>query len=180
MMFNEWIRGKPSLFNEINKIKPSPFIDEYGAENIDLLYKIKYGYRTVPKSIENLTIPELARILAISFGDNWNNKYTLLKEGLLLGVDSKTIVDETIKDDTIRVSNTNQINKVSAFNDDSLTTNDSNEDTVNDDIQKNISKNMVTTHSNMKAIQSQLELLKSNFIESVLDDVSRVISLSIY
>lgn len=180
MMFNEWIRGKPSLFSEINKIKPSSFIDEYGAENIDLLYKVKYGYRTVPKSIENLSVPELARILVTSFGDNWNNKYTLLKENLLLGVDSKTVIDETIRDDTTRVSNTNQLNKVSAFNDDSLSTNDSNEDTVNDDIQKDVSRNTVTTHSNMKAIQSQLELLKSNFIESVLEDVSRVVSLSIY
>ena len=181
MNFNEWIKGKPSLFNEINKIKPFPFIDTYGSENIDLLYKTKYGTRSIPTSIENLTVPELAKLLVTSFGDSWSNKYTLLKDELLLGVDSKTVVDEMVTDDTTRTTNSNQTNKVSAFNDDDLTTNDSSDDVVNDDIQKERSKSVVTTNTNMNAIKSQLELMDSNFIvDTVLKDVSTLVSLSIY
>lgn len=180
MLFNEWIKGKPSLFSEISKIKPFTFISEYGAENIDILYKIKYGNRTVSKSVENLTIPELARILVTEFGDNWDNKYRLLKDELLLGVDSKTVVDETIRDNTTRVSTSNQTTSVSAFNVDDLSTNDSSENTADDMQNKESSKNTVTTHTNMNAIKSQLELLKTNFIDSVLEDVSKVVSLSIY
>lgn len=180
MIFNEWVKGKPSLFSEISKIKPFTFITEYGAENIDTLYKIKYGDRTVSKSVEKLTIPEIARVLVTIFGDNWDNKYRLLKDELLLGVDSKTIVDETIRDNTTRLSKSNQTTAVSAFNVDDLSTNDSSENTENDDMLKESSKNTVTTHTNMNAIKEQLELLKSNFIDSVLEDVSKVISLSIY
>ena len=180
MTFNEWIEGKPSLFDEINKIVFFPFIIANGAETLDLLYKIKYGTRTIPKSIENLTVQELAKILVALFGDSWNNKYTLLTEEMQLGVDSKTIVDETITDDTTRLSTSNQTNKVSAFNEDDLSTNGSNEDNVNDNIQKEHSKNTVTTHTNMNAIKSQLELMNSHFIDSVLEDVSKIVSLSIY
>lgn len=180
MIFNEWAKGKPSLFNEISKIKPFTFITEYGAENIDILYKVKYGNRAVSNSIEKLTIPELARILVTVFGDNWENKYRLLKEELLLGVDSKTVVDETIKDNTTRLSKSNQTTSVSAFNVNDLSTNDSSENTSDDMQNKESSKNTVTTHKNMNAIKTQLELLKSNFIDSVLEDVSKVISLSIY
>lgn len=180
MIFNEWIKDKPSLFSEINKIKPFTFITEYGAENVDILYKIKYGNRTVSKSVEKLTIPELARILVTQFGDNWENKYRLLKDELLLGVDSKTVIDETIRDNTTRMSASNQTTSVSAFNVDDLSTNDSSENTANDDVQKESSKNTVTTHTNMNAIKTQLELLKTSFIDSVLEDVSKVVSLSIY
>lgn len=180
MLFNEWVEGKPSLFNEISKIKTFTFITECGAENIDVLYKMKYGNRTVSKNVEKLTIPELARILVTQFGDNWENKYRLLKEDLLLGVDSKTVIDETIRDNTTRTSTSNQINSVSAFNVDDLSTNDSSENAANDDMQKESSKNTVTTHINMNAIKAQLELLKSNFIDSVLEDVSKIVSLSIY
>lgn len=180
MFFNEWIKGKPSLFSEISKIKPFTFITECGAENIDILYKVKYGNRTVSKNVENLTIQELARILVTQFGDNWENKYRLLKDELLLGVDSKTVIDETIRDNTTRLNTSNQITSVSAFNVDDLSTNDSSENTTNDDVQKESSKNTVTTHTNMNAIKEQLELLKSSFIDSVLEDVSKIVSLSIY
>lgn len=180
MKYVEWIEGKSSLFNEIYKIKQYPFIVIYGAENIDLLYKVKYGDREVAKSIEKLTMHELAIILVTIFGDSWNKKYTLLNDELMLGVDSKTVVDETLKDDTTRVSINNQTNKVSAFNDEELTTNDKDEDVINDDIQKESKKNTVTKNYNMNAIKSQLDLFKSHFIDDVLKDVSTIISLSIY
>lgn len=180
MIFNEWIEGKPSLFGEINNISFFPFIIANGAETLDLLYKIKYGTRTISKSIEKLTVQELAKILVALFGDNWKNKYTLLTDEMLLGVDSKIAVDETITDDTTRLSISNQTNKVSAFNEDDLSTNDSNENNVNDSIQKEYRKNTVTTHTNMLAIKSQLEIMNSHFIDSVLEDVSKIVSLSIY
>lgn len=180
MTFNEWIDGKPSLWGEINKITSFPFIITNGADTLDLLYKIKYGTRTIPKSIENLNIQELAKILVALFGDSWKNKYTLLTEKMLLGVDSKTILNVTISDDTKRTTISNQTNKVSAFNVDVLSTNDSNEDNVNDNIRKEQNKNAVTTHTNMNAIKSQLDLLNTHFINSVLEDVSKIVSLSIY
>ncbi|MCW7840703.1 hypothetical protein OPU75_00070, partial [Klebsiella pneumoniae] len=101
-------------------------------------------------------------------------------EKMLLGVDSKTILNVTISDDTKRTTISNQTNKVSAFNVDVLSTNDSNEDNVNDNIRKEQNKNAVTTHTNMNAIKSQLDLLNLHFIDSVLEDVSKIVSLSIY
>ena len=175
----EWVEGKPSLFNEIYKMRQYPFIADYGSENIDLLYKMKYGDREVAKNIEKLTIQELARILVAAFGESWNNLYVLIRN-MELGVDSKTVIDETVTDDTTRVSTSNQTNKVSAFNDDDLATNNSDEDTVNDDIKKESKKMTNHTVYNMNAIKSQIELMNDHFIDNVLKDVSRIVSLSIY
>lgn len=163
------------------KIKLLPFIVEYGEENIDTLYKVKYGSRAVAKNIINLTTLEVARILIVSYGDKWNNKYALLK-GMELGVDSKTIVDEKINDDVKRVSSSNQTNQVSAFNDedDDVSTNDVQVDIVNDDVQKDSTKNVIRTHKSMNAIQTQLDLLNSNFIDDVFQDVNKIVFLSIY
>ena len=179
MIFSEWIRGKSGIFTEMIKIKPMVFIYDYGAEKLDTLYKIKYGSRALAKNIISLTSLEVAQILIVSYGDKWENKYSLLKD-IEMGVDSKTIVDETINDDVKRVSSSNQTNQVSAFNDDDVATNDVQVDTINDDVQKDSRKNIVRTHKSMNAIKTQLDLLNSNFIDDVLQDVNKIVFLSIY
>lgn len=178
MLFNEWIRDKNGIFNEMLKIKPLPFVVDYHA--LDTLYKIKYGSRTVAKNIINLSSLDVARIIIVSYGDKWDNKYALLKE-MEMGVDSKTIVDEAINDDVKRVSSSNQTSQVSAFNDDEdVSTNDVQVDIVNDDVKKDSTKNTIKTHKSMNAIKTQLDLLNSNFIEDVFQDVNKIVFLSIY
>lgn len=179
MNFNEWIQDKQGIFAEMIKIEPLTFIGDYGVKNLDTLYKIKYGSRMVAKNVINLTSSEVAHILIASYGDKWNNKYALLK-GMELGVDSKTIEDVATNDDVKRVSSSNQTNQVSAFNDEDVATNDVQVDVINDDIQKDSTKNIVKTHKSINAIKTQLDLLNSNFIDDVLQDVNKIIFLSIY
>lgn len=179
MNFNEWIQDKQGIFKEMLKIKPLPFIVDYEAESLDTLYRLKYGSRAVAKNIINLTPLEVARILIVSYGDKWNNKYDILKD-IEIGVDSKTIVDETVNDDVKRVSSSNQTNQVSAFNDEDVATNDVQLDIVNDDVKKDSTKNTVKTHKSINAIKTQLDLLNSNFIDDVLQDVNKIVFLSIY
>ena len=179
MFFDEWIQDKQGIFIEMLKIKPLAFFADYEAENLDVLYKLKYGSRVVAKNIINLTSSEVARILIVSYGDKWNNKYALLKE-IEKGVDSKTIIDETINDDVKRVSSSNQTNQVSAFNDEEVATNDVQVDIVNDDVKKDSTKNTVKTHKSINAIKTQLDLLNSNFIDDVFQDVNKIVFLSIY
>lgn len=179
MIFNEWIQEKQGIFTAMLKIKPLTFILDYGSENIDTLYKIKYGSRTVAKNIINLDSSEVAHALIASYGDKWDNKYVLLKD-MELGVYSKTIEDEVVNDDVQRVSSSNQTNQVSAFNDDDVATNDVQVDVVNDDVKKDSTKNIVKTHKSINAIKAQLNLLNSNFIDDVLQDVNKIIFLSIH
>ena len=180
MNFNEWIRTN-GIFTEMLKINPLPFFSDYSAESIDTLYKMKYGSRTIAKNIMNLTPLEVARILVTSYGDKWSNKYTLLKE-MEIGVDSKTTIYETVNDDVKRVSSSNQTNQVSAFNDEDedVATNDVQVDSVNDDVKKDTTKNLVKTHKSINAIKTQIDLLNSNFIDDVFQDVNKIVFLSIY
>lgn len=180
MIYNEWIKDKPSLFNAINVNQPSQFITLYGSDKIDLLYKLRYGNKTLPSSLINLTVDELGGIISIVCSDHWNRKYTLLRDEILLGVDSKEIVEESVNDDIIRISNSNSENKISAYNDDELTTNDTDSNIITDDTKKEGTRIITKTNVNMNAIVTQLEILNSNFLDDVLKDVSEIISLSIY
>lgn len=179
MFFSEWIKDKQGIFTEMLKIKPLPFVVDYEAKSLDLFYNLKYGSRTVAKNIANLSSLDVARIIVVSYGDKWNNKYAILKN-MEIGVDSKTIVDETINDDVKRVSSSNQTNQVSAFNDENVATNDVQVDIVNDDVKKDSTKNIVKTHKSINAIKTQLDLLTSNFIDDVFQDVNKIVFLSIY
>lgn len=180
MQFNEWL-GDNSLFTEIQNIEPFSFIESYGATNLDMLYKMSYGTRTIPKSVEKLSVKDVANIIVISYGENWINKHELLTNEILLGVDFKTVENETLSDDTVRTSSSDTTNKVSAYNDDELVTNDNSSDSMNDEALKEINRNRDSTKTSMNAIKSQLELFNSNFIiDVVCKDVSKTVSLSIY
>ena len=65
MLFNEWIKDN-SLFTEINNIEQFPFIEQYGATSLDLLYKMKYGNKKVPSHMIGLTVQEIATIIVTS------------------------------------------------------------------------------------------------------------------
>lgn len=179
MMFNEWIKDN-SLFTEIDSIKPFTFISQHGAKNIDLVYKMSYGSKPIPKNVECLTVNEVANIIVVNYGDSWNNKYNLLKDEILLGVEEKTVLDETVTDEYLRTMSSNQENKVSAFNDDEMSPNDSSNDSLNDKSDKDVNRNREITKTSLNAIKTQLEIFNSNFINIVCKDVSKIVSLSIY
>ena len=180
MIYNEWIEDK-SLFSEINKINPFPFIELHGAEKLDLLYKTKYGNKTIPENIEMLTVVDVAYIIVISYGKSWENKYNLLLNEIQLGVGSSDTIEETVSEDIIRMLDSDNTNKVSAFNSEDLETNDSSVDSVNEDSEKKLIRSREQTNKSFAAIQKQLELFNSNFVVDVVcKDVSKILSLSIY
>lgn len=180
MNFNELLKDN-SLFGTINSIKEFPFITSYGAEKIDLLYKMLYGSRIIPSNVENMSIQDIANVIVVSFGDKWEKQYKLLTDELLAGVESKTVIEESTEDDTDRNLTTTTINKVSAFNEDELTENDGDDEKSNLNETKKSTRNSTNTTTSMKAIKDQLELLTSNFIiDVVMKDVSQLLSLSIY
>ena len=112
---------------------------------------------------------------------NWKNQYKLLVDDLVLGVESKTITNEVVSDDETKNIDSNNENKVSAYNDDELSTNDSSSDNLSEDRQRETDKDIETTKSSLYATKSQLELFDSSFIINVIcKDINELISLPIY
>ena len=180
MIYNEWIKDN-SLFGEINRIKEFPFITSYGAEKLDVVYRFNYGGRPIPSNMETMTVTDVANIIVVSYGESWSNQYSLLKDVILLGVESQIVLDETTKDDIIRISSSKTENEVTAFNTDELSTDNADANTINDDTKKDSSRNNTSKKVSMTAIKQQLELFNSSFIKDiVLRDVSTILSLSIY
>lgn len=180
MIYNEWIEDK-SLFSEINNIESFPFIELYGVEKLDLLYKVNYGNKIISKNIESLTVSDVANIIVISHATSWKNQYDLLMNEIRLGVESVNTIEETVSEDMLRILDSDNINKVSAFNSEDLTMNDSNVDSVNEDSEKKLIRNREQANKSFTAIQKQLELFNSSFVVDVVcKDVSKILSLSIY
>ena len=180
MIFKEWVQEN-SFFGTINSIREFPFITAYGADKMDLIYKMLYGSRFIPSNVENMSVNDVAAVVVASFGDKWSKQYNLIENELLPGVDSKTTTEESTEDDTDRNITTIRDNKVSAFNSDEMTENDSDDENSTLSEKKNSTKSNTTTTTSLKAIQDQLDLLKSDFIiDVIMKDVSRLLSLSIY
>lgn len=95
-------------------------------------------------------------------------------------MEEKTVLDETVTDEYLRTMSSNQENKVSAFNDDEMSPNDSSNDSLNDKSDKDVNRNREITKTSLNAIKTQLEIFDSNFINIVCKDVSKIVSLSIY
>ena len=84
-------------------------------------------------------------------------------------------------DGEIKTVDSNNENKVSAYNDDELSTNDSSSDNSSEDKQRESDKNTETTQSSFNVVKSQLELFNSSFIiNTILKDISELTLLSIY
>lgn len=181
MKYNEWIENKQGLFQELNSIHNYLFISDFGAENLDMLYTMMYGEKPIPKALQNRSVNDVARLIHRTFGDNWQKQHSLLQDELILGVDSKEVVDETSKDSTKTNETGTKTNKVSAYNSDTMVNNDSSEDTSDNTQEKDVDRNTTKTNSSLQAIERQMQLLNRNFlIDTVCKDVSKLVSLSIY
>lgn len=181
MTYNEWIEKKTGLFSELSTIYHYSFMNDFNADKLDMVYKMKYGEKPVPKALENYSVNDVANIIHITYGDNWDKQYTLLKDEMLVGVDNKKVVDEITSDKTKETMTGSKTNKVSAYNNDVMVDNDSSKDNSDNDTTKDVTRNTTTKNISLNAVQKQLDVLKSNFVlDVVCKDVSKIVSLSIY
>lgn len=170
-----------SLFGEINKIEPYPFINENGSDFLDLMLFTQYGDRQLFKSITPLTIPQIAKFLVMAYGDRWQGLVDMAVLNLDLGASEVVRSEEFIVTDETRNNTQNRVNKVSAYNSPDLIINDGDENTGVDDLKGAQTKVFdSSTHSINTAYNNLLTLEKTAIINVVLRDITEYTTLSIY
>lgn len=179
MTFNEWIKSN-SLFSEIFSIKDFEFITIHTASTLDLSYKLMFGNKKIPSIMEVTSCNEIAKILVMLYGDKWDKTYNILKHELLLGVESKKVIDYSKKDDENSNTNTDNVNKIPSYNDAELIIDNTSNDVIISNKSKITNDNTVETIISNKVLLEQMKLFSNSFIDDVLKDIDKSLSLKIY
>lgn len=167
-----------SLFNELETIKPMPFLSVDDNAVLDSLLILKYGERTVYSKLLTTPFPDIAKMLVKTHGDYWDG---LLKiDGDELPSSRRTLT-ETITTNENRNNTRDDKNVVAAFNSDDLITNDGTLVVGVDDLTGNKTRTLTDENTSLNSAYYHLSLQqKNNIMNVVLMDVANFITLSIY
>lgn len=181
MTFNEWKKGKESLFTQISTLVSSHIFDTADSESLDLAFSYLYGNRDIPRSMEEQTLNEVAKTVVLLNNKKWTNQYDLLYNEVVAGVANETIIDETNSSDSVRTLDRNTQENVSAFNDTDYSPDSENVEGLIDDNANTGSRNRVETRKSLWAIQEQMRIEQQSFIQDVvMKDISKLVTISVY
>lgn len=171
-----------SLWGEIKSIEDFPFIGNEPTE-LDFMQKIEYGDRILFQPFNDVTTPEIAKVIVKLFSEKWNllilaesdkNKINIFSNG-----DKSTVTENA--NNTTNQETGEVLNKVSSFNDDTLLT-DTGINSTNG-LSKDYTGNETKTESllNYNNLFNNLNSIeKSNIINIVLLDVSKYLTIQTY
>lgn len=176
----EWCNGK-SLFSEIEQLAPNSIITVLGAEQLNLLYMMRFGSRDLVPSLEYVSVSAVATMLQKIYLDKWQRLADIYLHDFGIGFEDKT---ETISSD-VELSNkdvsTNATNKTVAYNDDELIENSGTIDSLTEVGGKENTTTVTVTKTSLKSIEFQRALLENSHISSIIcKDVTSLVSLAIY
>ena len=166
------------IFTELKKLNTNAMMD---SEKLYNLFMVRYGNRNVNPSIINLTPFQIADLLTFEYGLKWEILSTEIWTGFNLGARQVNKKTETITKTENREVLKDDINKVSAYDSNELLENDGSTSNTTDGLTG--SESRVTTDEiiDMETFYNNLaNSQKNSIIESVLNDVKNLITLSIY
>ena len=181
MTLNEYMDGK-DLWGAIDTAIPTlTFITEVGAENLNMAQAYNFGEREVLPKVESLTLPQLATLISIQFFTAWDRleRVELAADASLNGnVDTTT---ETTTTEETKANTKDDVNKVSAYNSDTLMTNDGSNSVGSEEVSGEKTRVLSRQNKSLETSFKNLDILRKNaIIQSVTRDVANFITLSIY
>lgn len=180
-LYDYFKKQNANLFNELNLIEPLPFLDGDKSDEVNSLFMFKYGGRVLFSQVENLDVPQLAKMLYNLHGTRWKNLIDI--ENTDFDITSGTVRSVTESNDSNNVHNGNNlnINKVAAFDDVNMIDDTATDNTENSTDTKTANKIREEKSKSLYSSYMNLSLLeKNNIIDLVFDDVRNFISLSVY
>ena len=180
MMTLEEFIAIDGIFNHIYTLKPDlPFIGGEQNEIMDRLLMMNYGDRLVYRKLIPYPANQICEMLVKQHSHKW---YALLELETLNKLANKmqTITETTTNNET-RNNTRDDKNLISAYNDETLITNDGSLSVGSDDLTGNETRTMTDETIDLKSAYNNLSLSdKNNIISVVLKDVASFITTSIY
>ena len=168
------------VFDHIHRVKPDlPFLGDGQNEVMDRLLMLDYGDRLVYRKLTPFPASQICEMIVKKYGHNWD---ALIEIDALnkLANNTRTITETTNNTET-RNNERDSKNLVSAYNDDTLITNDGTQSTTVDDMTGTETRTLTDETINLKTAYNNLSLSdKNNIMNIVLKDVASFITVSIY
>lgn len=170
-----------NLFDVINKIQTLPFSNLEGVNNYWLAI---YGVRCILPNIQDMSINNIAMMVHSLYSTKWDRMYNYYLEDVL---ENGNKSETTTKNITDTLENTNtitgeEIHKVSAFDSDSMSDDNSNsenkttKDNTKNDRQETIVINGKNGNYTNDFITYYNYLTKTPFFDIIYEDVNKVVS----
>ena len=166
------------IFTELKKLNTNAMMD---SEKLHNLFMVRYGDRNVNPSIINLTPFQIADLLTFEYGKKWEILSNEIWVGFNLGSKQVNKKTETITKTENRLTDKDDLNKVSGFDSEELITDNGLNSKTKDDLTGTETKTTTNEIIDMETVYNNLaNSQKNSIIESVLNDVKNFITLSIY
>ena len=181
MLLSEYMESK-DLWGAISTAVPTlGFIRSIGATNLNAAQVYNFGEREVLPKVEALTLPQLASLISTQFYTAWVRMelVELTANANLAGaVDATT---ETTTNEETKSNTKDDVNKVSAYNSDTLMTNDGSNSVGSEELSGEKTRVVSRQNKSLETSFKNLDILKKNaIIQSVTRDVANFVTMSIY
>ena len=173
--------GQTNIFTELMEVGSNPIFNIENNQNMNMLLKLNHGDKVVFDKFNTISIKEVAQMLMLQHGKNWQRVIDVSVNGLNIGASSVHTVTETTTETESRINSREDLNKVSAYNSDELVTNDGTNSNNNENVNGDKTRILTDEVSDYATQFNNLSLsIKNNIIDIVITDVSNFLTLSIY
>ena len=173
-----------NLFEKMNEIKPLPWND---FTYINMLWLKNYGSRKILPSWEKSPITDIANLLTIMYAIRWEILFSNVSKDILVNGNKSNTTTKTITDNNhvSRETTNNTVHKVSAFDsdgfsdDNSDTENTTSQETANNDKKEVVESNGKNANFTNDFIAFNSYLTKTKFFDIIIADINVVLTVKI-
>ena len=178
LLLNEFL-ADVNFMGLINADYPLSSIGDPDLLNTMLL--VDHGFKTVAKNYLSVSKESLAKMIISTHRKKWDSLMEVLETKINILSDNIQLTNENVKGDNKYTDDSNSLDKVSAFNSESLVDNTGNENTATHTGNDNRDRMQTVTNTNLNNAVNNLQIIQDlNIIETILNDVSNYFTLSIY
>lgn len=178
LLLNEFL-ADVNFMGLINADYPLSSIGEPDLLNTMLL--VDHGFKTVAKNYLSVSKESLAKMIISTHRKKWDSLMEVLETKINILSDNIQLTNENVKGDNKYTDDSNSLDKVSAFNSESLVENTGAENNVIHKGSDNRDRIQTITNTNLNNAVNNLQIIQDlNIIETILNDVSNYFTLSIY
>ena len=157
------------------------FIEPEKVDTMNNLLMVNYGERVLYEKFELITVPEISDMIALVHSVHWQDLITLKASEVNPVFSSSNTVTETVTETGNTINTNENVNKVSAMNDDELTVNHGSSSNLNENKQGERTRILTDNKTDFNNVYNNLSLsAKNNIINIVIKDIVDFLTLTIY
>ena len=158
-----------------------PLLSIGDPDLLNSMLLVDHGFKTVAKNYISVSKESLSKMIVLTHRKKWDSLMEVLETNINILSDNIQLTNENVKGDNTYTDDSNSLDKVSAFNSESLVDNTGNENKSTHTGNDNLNRIQTVTNTNLNNAVNNLQIIQDlNIIETILNDISNYFTLSIY